>query len=162
QHRDSGLRRAGAERLQRALRVHLLSSAAAVQPRRPLPGGETAAGQCPQCRGLGRIAAARDRVPTATRQRGGLPRRRGLCQDIGDQKGNSGLACERRVWPSMNEKRSELNCVRSSVGTIFTFKRRTSNVTLTPLRLRPHTPALFFLRSLPVQQRQLEKQRPKT
>ena len=44
QHRDPGLRRAGAERLQRPLRVHLLSPAAAVQSGRRLPGGQAASG----------------------------------------------------------------------------------------------------------------------
>ena len=76
----SGLRPAGAERLQRPLRVHLLSSAAAVQSRRRLPGGQAAARQRPQRRGLGGTAAARDRAATAAGQGGGLPRRCGLCQ----------------------------------------------------------------------------------
>jgi hypothetical protein len=42
------------------LRIYLLSPAAAVQSRRRLPGCEAARGQRPQCRGLGRNAAARD------------------------------------------------------------------------------------------------------
>ena len=46
------LDRQGAKRVQRALRVHLLSPPAVVQPRRRLPGGETAPRQLPQRRGL--------------------------------------------------------------------------------------------------------------
>ena len=59
-HRDSGVRPAGAERLQRSLRVHLLSPAAAVQPRGRLSGGKAAARQRPQCRRLGGTAVAGD------------------------------------------------------------------------------------------------------
>ena len=69
-----GLWPAGAERLQRPLRVHLLSSAAAVQPRRRLPGGQAAARQRPQRRRLGGTAAARDRAAAGAGQGGGLPR----------------------------------------------------------------------------------------
>ena len=65
--------RAGAERLQRTLRVHLLSSAAAVQPRRRLSGREATARQRPQRRQLGRTAAARDRAAAGAGQGGGLP-----------------------------------------------------------------------------------------
>ena len=71
---------AKSKRVQRALRVHLLSPAAVVQPRGRLPGGETAPRQRAQRRGLGGTAAARDRAPTAARQGCGLSCRRGLRQ----------------------------------------------------------------------------------
>jgi hypothetical protein len=53
---------------------------AVVQPRRRLPGGDTAPGQRPQRRGLGGTATARDRAATAAGQGGGLSCRRGLRQ----------------------------------------------------------------------------------
>jgi hypothetical protein len=45
QHRDTGLRRAGAECLQQTLLIHLLPPAAAVQQRRRLCGRKTATEQ---------------------------------------------------------------------------------------------------------------------
>src|ERR1700693_6551412 len=48
QHRSPSPRSAGTERLQRPLRVHLLSSVVAVQPRGRLPGRQVAARQRPQ------------------------------------------------------------------------------------------------------------------
>src|ERR1017187_2826393 len=71
QHGDSGLRRAGAERLQRPLRVHLLSPAAAVQPRGRLSGRQAPARQRAQRRWLGRHAVAGDRAAAGAAQRSG-------------------------------------------------------------------------------------------
>ena len=47
-------------RLQRTLRVHLLSPAAFVQSRRRLSGGPAPSGQRAQCRGLGETPVTRD------------------------------------------------------------------------------------------------------
>ena len=47
------------QRLQRPLRVHLLSPAAAIQSGRRLPGGQAAARQRPQCRTTGRNCSCR-------------------------------------------------------------------------------------------------------
>ena len=78
--REPGARPTGRQRLQRPLRVGLLSPAAAVQPARRLSGGEAAAGQRLQRRRLGRAVAARDRAPTGGRQASHVPRRRRLRQ----------------------------------------------------------------------------------
>jgi hypothetical protein len=63
---------AGAERLQRPLRVHLLSPAVVVQPRRRLSGGKAAARQRPQRRRLGGTAVARDRAAAGVGQGSGV------------------------------------------------------------------------------------------
>ena len=57
---------------------NLLASAAALQWRRRLPGGEAAPRQRGQRRWLGEAAAARNRPAAGPRQGGGLPRRCGL------------------------------------------------------------------------------------
>src|ERR1019366_4015683 len=99
QHRDPGLRRAGTERVQRALRVYLLSPLATVQSRRRRPRRQAAARQRSQRRGLGGTATARDRASTATGQGSGLPRRRGLCQ-AGAVRGAGRTGGEVRHSPS--------------------------------------------------------------
>ena len=109
QHRGPGLRPTGAKRLQRTLRVHLLPPAAVVQPRRRLPGGETAPGQRPQRRGLGGTAAARDRAPTAAGQGGGLSCRRGLRQ-AGDLRGAGRTRGEVRHPPSGQRQSGAQGC----------------------------------------------------
>jgi hypothetical protein len=58
--RDFCVRPAGVGRVQRLLRVHLLSPAIAVQSGSRLPGGKAAARQRERRRGLGRYAVGRD------------------------------------------------------------------------------------------------------
>ena len=74
------MRPAGAERVQRPLRVHLISPAAAIQSGGRLPGAKAAAQQRPECRRLGRTAASRDRTAAEAGQGSRIPGRRGLCQ----------------------------------------------------------------------------------
>ena len=63
-HLESSLRPAGEQRLQRPLRIDLLSSVAVIQSRGRLSGCQAAARQRPQRRGLGRTAAAGNRTAT--------------------------------------------------------------------------------------------------
>src|SRR5262245_34766727 len=72
---DSPVPGAGAVRVQRPLRVRLLSPTLRLQPRGRLPGGEAATGERPQCGGVGRGPVAHHRwvppTPTEGRAPGG-------------------------------------------------------------------------------------------
>ena len=87
--REPGAWAAGRQRLQRALRVGLLSPAVPVQRPRRLPGGEAATGERLQRGRLGGIARARDRPPAGRGPARRVPRRRGL-RAAGDLRGAGG------------------------------------------------------------------------
>jgi hypothetical protein len=78
-HRNPGVWRARAKRLQRVLRVHLLSPAVAVQSIGRLSGSQAAARQCAQRRRLRRGFVAGDRA-AGDGKGSGVPSRRGLCE----------------------------------------------------------------------------------